>query len=101
VGWGLAADAVALAEWLRRRAPWLGSRRYAVANMLELLRRRVRPARLRLLLLTTDRTKELLEGRYVMVLACNTQHTSAGMRIAPHARLDDGLLDLLIVPELS
>jgi diacylglycerol kinase family enzyme len=65
----------------------------------ELLRRRVRPARLRLL--TSDRTKELLEGRYVMVLACNTQDTGAGMRIAPRARLDDGLLDLLIVPELS
>jgi diacylglycerol kinase (ATP) len=36
-----------------------------------------------------------------MVLACNTQHTGAGMRIAPRARLDDGLLDLLIVSELS
>ena len=98
VGWGLAADAGARAQWLRWRAPWLRSRRYAVANLLELLRRRVRPARL---LLTSDRTEELLEGRYVMVLACNTQHTGAGMRIAPRARLDDGLLDLLIVPELS
>ena len=94
VGWGLAADAGARAQWLRWRAPWLGWRRYAVANLLELLRRRVRPARLRLL--TSDRTEELLEGRYVMVLACNTQHTGAGMRIAPRARLDDGLLDLLI-----
>jgi diacylglycerol kinase (ATP) len=99
VGWGLAADAGARAEWLRRRAPWLGSRRYAVANLLELLRRRVRPARLRLL--TSERTEELPESRYVMVLACNTQHTGAGMRIAPRARLDDGLLDLIIVPELS
>jgi diacylglycerol kinase (ATP) len=99
VGWGLAADAGARAEWLRRRAPWLGSRRYAVANLLELLRRRVRPAWLRLF--TSDRTEELLEGRCIMVLACNTQHTGAGMRIAPQARLDDGLLDLFIVPELS
>jgi diacylglycerol kinase (ATP) len=99
VGWGLAADAGARARWLCRRAPWLGSGRYAVANLLELLRRRVRPARLRLL--TSDRTEELPESRYVMVLACNTQHTGAGMRIAPRARLDDGLLDLIIVPELS
>jgi diacylglycerol kinase family enzyme len=36
-----------------------------------------------------------------MALACNTQHTGAGMRIAPKARLDDGLLDLIIVPALS
>jgi diacylglycerol kinase (ATP) len=99
VGWGLAAAAGARAEWLRRRAPWLGSRRYAVANVLELLRRRVRWARLRLL--TRDRTEELFEGRCVMVLACNTQHTGAGMRIAPQARLDDGLVELFIVPELS
>jgi diacylglycerol kinase (ATP) len=99
VGWGLAADAGARAEWLRQRTPLLGSRRYAVANLLVLLRRRVRPARLRLL--KSDRAEELLEGRWVMVLACNTQHTGAGMRIAPQARVDDGLLDLLIVPELS
>jgi hypothetical protein len=32
----------------------------------------------------------LLEGRYVMVLACNTQHTGARIRIATRARLDDG-----------
>jgi diacylglycerol kinase family enzyme len=36
-----------------------------------------------------------------MALACNTQHTGAGMRIAPRARVDDGLLDLIIVPKLS
>jgi diacylglycerol kinase (ATP) len=99
VGWGLAADAGARAHWLRRRAPWLGPRRYAVANVLELMRRRVWPVRLRLL--SGDGTEEILRGGLVMVLACNTQHTGAGMRIAPRARLDDGLLDLIIVPKLS
>jgi diacylglycerol kinase (ATP) len=99
VGWGLAAEAGARAHWLRRRVPWLGSSRYAVANVLELLRRRVWPARLRLL--SGDDTEEVLEGSLVMVLACNTQHTGARMRIAPRARLDDGLLDLIIVPKLS
>ncbi len=99
VGWGLAAAAGARAHWLRRRVPWLRSSRYAVANVLELLRRRVWPASLRLL--SGDGTAELLEGRLAMALACNTQHTGAGMRIAPQARLDDGLLDLIIVPALS
>ncbi len=99
VGWGLAADAGARAQWLRRRAPWLGSCRYAVANVLELMRRRLWPARLRLL--SGDGSEEMLRGDLVMVLACNTQHTGAGMRIAPRARLDDGLLDLIIVPKLS
>ena len=95
VGWGLAADAGARAESLR----WLGPRRYALANVLEVLRRRVRPARLRLL--TGERSEEVLEGRYIMALASNTQHTGRGLRLAPRARLDDGLLDLLIVPEMS
>jgi diacylglycerol kinase (ATP) len=99
VGWGLAADAGARAQWLRSRAPWLGSHRYAVANVLELLRRRVWRARLRLV--NSGGTEELLEGDLVMALACNTQHTGAGMRIAPRARVDDGLLDLIIVPKLS
>jgi diacylglycerol kinase (ATP) len=99
VGWGLAADAGARAHWLRQRAGWLGSHRYAVANVLELLRRRVWRARLHLV--TGGGTEELLEGDLVMALACNTQHTGAGMRIAPRARVDDGLLDLIIVPKLS
>jgi diacylglycerol kinase (ATP) len=99
VGWGLAADAGARAQWLRQRVPWLGSHRYAVANVLELMRRRVWPARLRLI--SGDGTEETLRGGLVMVLACNTQHTGAGMRIAPRARLDDGLLDLIIVPKVS
>lgn len=99
VGWGLAADAGARAHWLRSRAPWLGSYRYAVANVLELLCRRVWGARLRLV--SGGETEEFVEGDLVMALACNTQHTGAGMRIAPRARLDDGLLDLIIVPKLS
>ncbi len=110
VGWGLAADAGATAERLR----WLGPRRYAVANVLQLLRRRVRPARLRLVAgggpaatagepageRSGERFDERLDGEMVMVLACNTRHTGAGMPIAPRARLGDGLLDLLVVPEM-
>jgi hypothetical protein len=75
VGWGLAADAGARAHWLRSRASWLGSHRYVVANVLEVLRRRIWPARLRLV---NGGTEELHEGDLVMALICNTQHTGAG-----------------------
>lgn len=99
VGWGLAAEAGARAAWLGQRAPWLRVHRYTMANLLELMRRRAWPVRLRLR--TGEGTEEELEGDFVMALACNTQHTGAGMRIAPRARLDDGLFDLIIVPKLS
>jgi YegS/Rv2252/BmrU family lipid kinase len=33
-------------------------------------------------------------------LGCNTEHTGGGMRLAPGARLDDGLLDLVLFKDM-
>ena len=41
------------------------------------------------------------EGRVMLVDAANLPTYGGGMRIAPSARIDDGLLDLLIVREVS
>jgi len=41
------------------------------------------------------------EGRVMFVDAANLPTYGGGMRIAPSARIDDGLLDLLIVKEVS
>jgi diacylglycerol kinase (ATP) len=40
------------------------------------------------------------EGRAMMVALANSSHFGGGMKIAPDAALDDGLLDLVIVEEL-
>lgn len=90
VGWGLAMDAGRLGERLR----FLGAARYTVASALSVARGRRRPARL-----TLDGDHE--SGDFSFVLACNTRHTGTGMQIAPRARLDDGLLDLVIVRATS
>ena len=37
------------------------------------------------------------EGRYLLGAACNTRHVGSGMCLAPGARLDDGLLDLVLI----
>ena len=37
------------------------------------------------------------DERNVMIVAANTQHTGRGMRLAPEAQLDDGLLDLIAI----
>lgn len=41
------------------------------------------------------------EGRAMFANACNLPRFGGGMRIAPEAQVDDGMLDLVIVRELS
>lgn len=41
------------------------------------------------------------EGRVMFTVACNLPRFGGGMRIAPDASIDDGLLDLVIVREVS
>jgi diacylglycerol kinase family enzyme len=43
----------------------------------------------------------VFEGRLVLAAVANGQYFGGGMRVAPGARLDDGLLDLVAVPEFS
>ena len=90
VGWGMVTDILIQSERLR----WLGENRYTVASALEVLKGRRRSARL------------VIEGEesvddFVFVLACNTQYTGKGMRMAPYADLSDGLIDLVIVREAT
>ena len=43
----------------------------------------------------------LREGPHMMVLAANGTHFGSGMRVAPNAKLDDGLLDVIVGGDLS
>jgi diacylglycerol kinase (ATP) len=43
----------------------------------------------------------VFEGRAMFVVAANLPRFGGGMKIAPDARIDDGLLDLVIVSEVS
>ncbi len=45
-----------------------------------------------------DRT---LEGEYVAVMVQNTPFTGGGLRMAPGAEIDDGLLDVVVVNEIG
>ena len=86
IGWGLVTDIGVRSERYR----WTGTSRYTIASVIEVLIGRNRSARL------------LVEGeeiaeQFSFVLACNTQYTGKGMRMAPRAELSDGLIDLVIV----
>jgi YegS/Rv2252/BmrU family lipid kinase len=86
VGWGLVDDINRLAEKMR----WLGDARYTVAALLLIIVHRRRKARL------------LIDGvehidNFIFAIGCNTMHTGKAMKMAPKAKLDDGLIDLVVV----
>jgi YegS/Rv2252/BmrU family lipid kinase len=43
----------------------------------------------------------VFEGRASLVVAANGRHFGSGMRIAPEARIDDGVLDVIVVEALG
>ncbi|MCS5649448.1 MAG: hypothetical protein NZ820_08935, partial [Dehalococcoidia bacterium] len=61
-----------------------------VSSVIEILRRKTRRASL------------VLDGKnivddFTFVVACNSIHIGKGMKMAPFAKLDDGLIDLVVV----
>jgi len=90
LGCGLVTDINRLAEKMR----WLGSFRYTAASLIKLLANPKKPLKIT--------TREgCMEGKFSFVLACNTRYTGKGMLMAPHAQLNDGKLDVLIVKACS
>ena len=86
IGWGLVTDVGKRAEVLR----WLGPQRYTIASIIEIFLKRNRKASL------------VIDGReivreFTFIIACNSLHVGKGMRMAPKAKLDDGLIDLIVV----
>lgn len=51
--------------------------------------------------LRVDHDEGFFEGRAMMALAANAPAYGGGMRVAPDAKLDDGLLDLVVVEHLT
>lgn len=50
---------------------------------------------------TVEHDEGVFQGRVMFVTVCNCPRFGGGMRIAPEARVDDGLLDLVIVEQVS
>ena len=86
IGWGLVTDVGNQAEHFR----WLGTNRYTILSVVEVLRHKSRPATL-----IIDDKK--IEDEFIFIIACNSIHVGKGMKMAPKARLDDGLIDLIVI----
>jgi YegS/Rv2252/BmrU family lipid kinase len=90
VGWGLPTDILQTAMKLK----WLGNQCYNVASIIEVLRNKPRLARVKI-------DSQNIAGDYGFILGCNTIYTGIGMKMAPLAQINDGLIDLLIVRKAS
>ena len=86
VGWGMAGDINILSEKLRI----LGSARYTIASVYYTMNKISRKAKIMIdeMEFTDD---------FLFILNLNTIHTGKGMKAAPKAKLDDGLLDVIIL----
>ena len=90
VGWGMVTDINESAEKLR----WLGGQRYNLMTLLHVLSLKSRSARLVI-------DGEESYDNFLFSIACNTKHTGRGMKMAPKSKLNDGLLDLVLVRNAS
>lgn len=86
VGWGLVSDVNIMSEKLR----FFGSARYNIASAYYIFNKKHRYA-------TIEIDGRKIEDNFLFLLCSNTIHTGKGMKAAPHAKLDDGLLDVTIV----
>ena len=86
VGLGLATDIGSLAEKMR----FLGPSRYLISSMISIFLLKKRECIIKL-------NHQVINDSFLFVLVCNTQYTGTGMRAAPHALLNDGLLDVIIL----
>jgi YegS/Rv2252/BmrU family lipid kinase len=90
LGWGMPAAINVLAEKMR----WMGGQRYNIATILEVLKNQKKQV-----IFVVDGKR--MVGQFEFFLVCNTMYTGNGMKMAPDAKLDDGLLDILIVKKIS
>ena len=86
IGWGLVTDVGNKAEHFR----WLGTNRYTILSVVEVFRHKSRSATL----IVDDNT---IKDEFTFIIACNSIHVGKGMKMAPRAKLDDGLIDLIVV----
>ncbi|MBU0611228.1 MAG: diacylglycerol kinase family lipid kinase, partial [Armatimonadetes bacterium] len=91
---GIGFDAAVAARMNRHTRLGGGALPYLSAVMMELAH--MRPVSLRLRV-----DDELWEGQALLVAIANAQTYGGGMRIAPEACVDDGLLDVVIVEPLG
>ena len=95
VGWGMVATVGINAERFR----WLGTSRYTILSIFEIIFKKTNSANI--VYYDKDNKKHELNDNFMFAVLCNTIHTGKGMKIAPKAKLNDGLIDLVLIKDAS
>ena len=95
VGWGMVATVGQKAEKYR----WLGTNRYTLLSLFEIFLKKTNKAIIEYTDINNE--KHILKGEYMFAAICNTIHTGKGMKIAPNSKLNDGLLDLVLIKDAT
>ena len=95
IGWGMVANIGIKAENYR----WLGTSRYTILSLFEILSKNTSFAKITYY--DKNDNKHCIENELMFAAICNTIHTGKGMKIAPYAKLNDGLMDLVLIKNAS
>ena len=94
-GWGMVATVGINAERFR----CLGTSRYTILSIFEIIFKKTNSANI--VYYDKDNKKHELNDNFMFAVLCNTIHTGKGMKIAPKAKLNDGLIDLVLIKDAS
>jgi diacylglycerol kinase (ATP) len=97
IHWGIASKIMLTAERLR----WMGSAmRYTTACFMEIVGGE--KAQLAKVVVTDENDREVeYNDKFIVAIANNIITASRGMKMAPEAKIDDGLIDLLLIKATS
>lgn len=90
VGWGMITDINLRADGVR----WMGENRYTYAALMEIMSHKLRHAKLSF-------NGKNYDEKFIFILGSMTKFTGSAMKMAPKAKLDDGLIDILIVRDAT
>lgn len=90
IAWGIPAAVNIRAENLRL----FGGERYNVAAVIEIFKNKTEEVTIKI-------GDQLFEGQYSFIVACNTIYAGNKMMMAPQAKMNDGLMDILLVKKIK
>ena len=97
VGWGMVANIGIKAEKYR----WLGTSRYTLLSLAEIIFKKTYFANIIYFDKNNNKITDKDKKELMFIMIANTVHTGKGMKIAPNAKLNDGLVDMLLIQNVS
>ena len=88
IGWGMVTDVGLTAENIR----WIGPIRYTLAALFQILFKKSKKAILEI-------QNKVIDTKFMFIIGCNSIHVGKGMKMAPKAHIDDGLIDIVVVDD--